>query len=229
MDRIDFRYAAAAAALVAVVATVLYVRNEQLARSQYQDTASVPLIARGIQPNDHLISGSTSSPVVLIAYSDLQCEYCRDFFKYTLPRLLLKYGESVATVYRHIPLARYPRSVPEAMAAECVGRVKGEAAFRSYVGSIYSDPSYVQGFSTSTLQSMANKLGVTDAEFVSCMADPAILRRVTDDAKEAAIAGLTIAPSFVVKSAGRAITVQGDSYSQLDTAIEYVSASSTSR
>ncbi len=215
--------------LIAVVALIVYVRNERLARAQYAETAHNSLIARSIQPDDHLLAGSPSSPVTLIVYSDLSCQYCKQFFVSTLPKLRAEYGDSFIAVYRHLPLKTYPQSFPEAVASECVAREAGEPAFRSYAKNIFSDPHYEDGLSTSTLQAMAADLGVSPASFASCMSDPSIALKVQTDAQEAAVAGLSIAPSFVVKSADRAITVQGDSLSGLRAAISYLLASATAQ
>lgn len=211
--------------VIAVVAGALYLSGRSTANSQHADTdARWSLIARAVQPEDHIISGSANSPITLVVYSNLSCEYCRDFFMNAFPRLRQKYGASFVAVYRHIPLAIYPGSEFEARASECVARDVGEEAFRSYVGSIFSHSSYRNGLSTSTLMSMAVSLGDDPAAFTSCLSDPAIAARVNKDAQEAAIAGLTVAPSFVVKSANRAVTVEGSSFSRLDAAFAYILA-----
>lgn len=209
-------------ALIALLAFAAYAANQRLAAQQYHATDSNSLIARPLQSSDHLITGTPSSPVTIIVYSDLSCEYCRNFFKNTLPMLRQKYGSSFMTIYRHLPLASYPQSVPEAAASECVSKYLGESAFQRYVGDIYSDPGYAGGLSTTTLADMAVRAGADRAPFIACMADPAIIGRINTDAREAAVAGLTIAPSFVVKSSDRALTVSGNSYSRLDAAVSYL-------
>jgi protein-disulfide isomerase len=67
--------------------------------------------------------GSSTAPVVMIAFADFQCPYCGRFTRDVLPALERDYITSgqVQYVYRHLPLSNHQYAVPAAHAAECAG------------------------------------------------------------------------------------------------------------
>lgn len=208
--------------IITIAAAVFYTWNESTANVQQQKTDSTwSLIVRPIQPTDHVI-GSPSAPVTLVVYSDLSCIYCKNLFDKTLPRLESDFLGKIVVVYRHMPLASHPQAFNEAINAECVYRAQGDPGFFRYKDEIYKIPTFEEGLTPAALESLAVSIGVPQDSFESCLTDPSVTTRVKTDSLEAAVAGLSISPSIVVKSDTRAVTVQGNYYSQLTAAIRYV-------
>jgi protein-disulfide isomerase len=62
--------------------------------------------------------GDPASPVVITAFMDLQCPFCRRLH-FVLDTLRSEHPESVGVVYQHYPLANHPHAERAAVVAEC--------------------------------------------------------------------------------------------------------------
>lgn len=67
------------------------------------------------------VLGSESAPVTIVEFSDLECPFCNQFFKNTLPQIKKEYIDTgkVKMYYRHYPLPFHPLAKPFANAVEC--------------------------------------------------------------------------------------------------------------
>lgn len=65
--------------------------------------------------------GQDSAPVTIVEFSDLECPFCHQFFKETLPQIKKDYIDTgkVKMYYRHYPLPFHPMAKPLANAVEC--------------------------------------------------------------------------------------------------------------
>ncbi len=75
-----------------------------------------------VGPDDDPSIGAEDAPVTIIAFSDFQCPYCRQFEQQAFQRLKTEYIETgkVRLVFRDFPLTQiHPNALPAAMAAEC--------------------------------------------------------------------------------------------------------------
>jgi protein-disulfide isomerase len=199
----------------------IVVFERYIAEKRSTKTDSESLIVRSITESDHVI-GEISAPVQVVVYADLSCPYCKRFFESTLPRLQAVYGDTIVVAFRHLPLAQHKRSRLEANAAECIASLEGNDAFWRYVRKIYEQPDYEQGLAIPKLVSLADGDGESRAHMTTCIESGEHDARVRTDMLEAAVAGMSVTPSIVLKSATRALIVKGDYYSQLDTGIEYL-------
>lgn len=208
-------------ALIVIIAAISYGRNERLAILQHRTTnASWSLIARAVSESDHLI-GDPQAPVQVIVFSDLSCRYCKSFFSSTLSALQKRFGEDIVVAYRHMPLPSHPEAFLEAEASECISKIAGEEHFWEFVSAVYAEPGYEEGLKQPVLARIAKTTGVETEDFDSCIRSGTGAERVKEDSLEAAIAGLSITPSFVIKSSNRGVIVQGNYYSQIEAAISY--------
>ncbi|MCE9541245.1 DsbA family protein [Candidatus Kaiserbacteria bacterium] len=215
------RLGTAAIAVLVIATLVLYVYNERISRAQYESTAQKwSLIVRAITVDDHII-GSPTAPIHVVVYSDLSCPYCKSFFESLVPRLQAKYGAKIVIAFRHLPLKSHPRALAEAEASECVYKAGGNDAFWRFANVVYANPDYESGLSDQGLATIAGKVLPDAAGFTSCIKDGGGTARVKKDALEAAVAGLSITPSVVVKSSRRATIIAGDYYGQIVSAINY--------
>lgn len=84
--------------------------------SQGNAALSLSNLIKQAQPHQ----GSTSSPVTVIDFSDLQCSLCNRFVKATEPQLNSTYVQTdkVALVFEHLPNRGFD-SLLAALAAQC--------------------------------------------------------------------------------------------------------------
>jgi hypothetical protein len=80
------------------------------------------------EPADH-VTGSRNPTVTIIEYSDFECPYCKQLLP-TLERIQKENPTTVQWIYRHYPLHQH--SFEELIAANCVAKLGGEAAFWKY-------------------------------------------------------------------------------------------------
>lgn len=80
------------------------------------------------EPTDH-IQGSANASVTIIEYSDFECPYCKQF-QPTIERIMKEDAPNVRWIYRHFPLHQH--SFEMLVAADCVGKLKGDPAFFKY-------------------------------------------------------------------------------------------------
>lgn len=79
--------------------------------------------------------GSTSAPVTVIDFSDLQCPLCQRFTKSTEPQINSTYIQTgkVALVFKHLPNRGFD-STPAALAAQCT---KDQGKFWQFQNLLY--------------------------------------------------------------------------------------------
>ncbi len=83
--------------------------------------------ARGVASVDKVVEtdhmrGATSSPVILIEYSDFQCPACAAYFP-MVEKMVSENADKLTFVYRHFPLTQqHPNAIPSAKAAEAAGK-----------------------------------------------------------------------------------------------------------
>lgn len=82
-----------------------------------------------VDPATDHITGSATSPVTIIEYSDYECPYCARFHP-VLEQVVSESNGSVNWVYRHWPI--HQNSMAKLVAAECVAKIKGNDAFWKY-------------------------------------------------------------------------------------------------
>ena len=82
--------------------------------------------------------GNPNATVTILEFSDLQCPFCRSFWRDTLPQLKQQYLDTckVNLVYRHWPLNFHPAAIPGALATECA---KEQGKFWEMHDKIYSE------------------------------------------------------------------------------------------
>jgi len=205
-----------------LVTGIAYGVQLRRAATQYAATATEwSLIARPVTDQDHTI-GDLSAPVQIIVYSSIACPWCRKFFEDQVPQLRAAFGEQIVIAYRHNPVPSVPQAQIQEPASECVYQQGGNDAFWRFVNTLFPvarDPGATDiGF----LRDIAADAGVSAADFVACMSAGAGIPRVEQDKQEAAVGGLTVDPSFLLKSAHRALVIKGDRYSQIYASIQYL-------
>lgn len=195
----------------AIIYTNRYSLNSQAATGQLRPTqnglAEAPVVApatgnmqvraltaRAVTKQDHVL-GSLNAPVKLIDYSDLECPFCKRH-QDTLNRLTSSFaGESFARVYRHYPLSFHIQAMPEAVAAECVAKLAGEAAFWKFTDKIFTVTPSNDGLDLNKLPEYAAEAGVNNIDaFSSCYESAETQHLVEADMEDGESAGVSGTP-----------------------------------
>ena len=182
--------------LCAVVITAVVIRREFFVKEDAQEAAPKPRVIEGWQQLGRRgnLLGSASAPVRIITFSDYQCPFCR-LLDSSLTELRARYGNQVAVLYRHDPLAIHPQAFAAAVAAECAAN---QGRFAPYHALLFRLQDSIGPIS---FQQFAQRAGVPDsASFSRCTADAAIMDRVRQDAKEAERIGVRGTPAMIVKN-----------------------------
>ncbi len=201
---------------------IFFVLHERAVSRQHTATdTDWSLIGRQVSERDHTI-GNVNAPIQVIVYADFECKYCADLFKTDIPKLQAKFGEQIVIAYRHLPLPIYPGSEVESEASECVYQLGGNDAFWKFAREMFSLPKGVKKTNPDVLLKTAVSAGVDGGKFTTCMQQGGGKARVEEDKIEGSIAGMTMTPSLLLKSAHRALVISGNYYSQIYTGINYL-------
>ena len=94
--------------------------------------------------------GPAEAALKIVEFSDLECPFCKAFQR-AMQKLIAKYPDDVAWIYRHFPLDElHSKARAEAVAAECVAQLADEDLFWQFVDKIL-------------------ELGLDRAEFEKCL------------------------------------------------------------
>ena len=117
--------------------------------------------------------GDPNAPIVLIEYSDFQCEFCASFVRETKPQLEENYIKTgkVYFVYRDYPLAIHPGAKLAAAAANCAADQDGFWPMhdRLYNGAIDGEWSGGDAADRSVFLGYAQELKLDVDTFQSCL------------------------------------------------------------
>lgn len=167
-----------------------------------------PNLSETVRPvtDEDWIAGNPLGTVSIIEYSDFECPFCARFHP-TMERIIAEFP-NVRWVYRHFPLSSiHPEAVPSGLAAECVGVLKGDTAFFTFVRALFLSQN---NLGSALYEREAQKLGVSSEELKKCLANPAIADAVDADLGEAIASGGTGTPySLVVSASGRFFPING--------------------
>jgi len=148
--------------------------------------------------------GSTSAPVTLIDFSDLQCHLCDRFVTATEPQINSTYVQpgKVAFIFLHLPNRGFD-SFPAASAAQCTN---DQGKFWQYHNLLYNNQGPIDSgwANRDNLKKFASQIpGLDMQEFNSCFDSQQHKLDVEADVALAHSLGFTQTPSFIiVKSDG---------------------------
>lgn len=159
-------------------------------------TKGDPSLVRAVDTTDHII-GSPDAPVKIIEYSDIDCQYCKQF-QAVMAQLMTEYGPDgqVAWVYRHFPiLSAHPNSGTHAEAAECVASLGGNVAFFQFIESLQQSSGQ---FAPSGYPGVVESLGISVEAFTTCLEGEEFEERVALDFENALLAGGSGTPYTII-------------------------------
>lgn len=149
--------------------------------------------ALAIQSDDY-VAGNPDSSVVLVEYLDYQCPACAAYHP-VVNQLVEEYGDRVAFVTRHFPLAFHANARPAAYAVEAAGRQDRRAEFSDLIfenQAVWS----ARPFSEDTFDSYAQELGLDMDRFIVDRSDQVIVDKVQSQYETGLAVGVNSTPSF---------------------------------
>lgn len=154
-------------------------------------------VSIALKSTDH-VRGATNAPVTLVAYTDLECPYCKRFHPVVL-QALQEYGSKLRVVYRNFPLSFHANAQKEAEAAECVAKIGGNNAYWSFVDKIFErTTSNGTGFALTALGPLAKEVGVSQSRFQTCLDQGEMASRVQTDLTEGSGYGVNGTPTSFI-------------------------------
>lgn len=165
---------------------------QQVRQSFLQDLKTNPQSVIGESPT----TGSTTSKIVLVEFSDFECPYCAEAHK-TLKQLLAKHQNDVTLVYKYLPLAPiHAEALPAAKAAWAASQ---QGKFWEYHDALFANQKQLgKALYLDTAKSLNLDLEKfkSDAFGVSTVAEQAIGK----DVQLAEKLGIAGTPFFVMNS-----------------------------
>lgn len=172
-----------------------------------------PSLVRPVSSSDHIF-GNPTAKVVVIEYSDFDCEYCKDFNE-TMHQIIANEGTNgqVAWVYRQFPLTEiHPNALAHARATECVAQTAGNDAFWKFESALFN----AQPVDPASYGTIAKSVEVSGDAFASCYASAAttvINTRIMGDRKNALDMGAIGTPYSIILVAGKPPVEMAGGYS----------------
>lgn len=165
---------------------------------------------RAVDENTDHIRGAKSAKVTLIEYSDTECPFCKRFHP-TMQQLVKEYPNDVRWVYRHFPLdALHSKARKESEATECAGELGGNDKFWAYLDRLFEVTPSNDDLDPAELPKIAEFVGLSRAQFESCLSSGKYAQHVADDLADAESAGGTGTPySVVVAVSGEKFPLEG--------------------
>jgi protein-disulfide isomerase len=202
--------------VLAVLATIVLIiaLNSKGTATPTQATLIPPAnpVAASI-PRQGTLLGSTSAPVKVDAWEDYQCPYCQVWSIQWEPHVIEDFVASGTVQYQFhdfsfIGNGKNPdESLDAAVAAQCAG---DQGKFWEYHGWLYANQNPAgenKGwFTRSMIDAIAVKVGLDQATFDTCLADPAKATAVGAERTAGTALGIDSTPSIFVNGKAFSLT-----------------------
>lgn len=138
------------------------------------------------------LKGNRDAKVVIIEYSDFQCPAC-GFATDSLKKLLIKYPNDIAVVYRHFPLSYHEYAFKAAKATEIAGETGKFFAMHDLLFDNQEE------LNEEKILELAESLGFNKSDFEKKMTEKTYEERVYADLLEAQDLKVDHTPFFYIK------------------------------
>lgn len=159
-----------------------------------------------VSMDDDAVLGNADAPVTIIEFSDYECPFCKRHFEQTHAQLKTNYIDTgkVKLVFRDLPLSFHdPLATKQAIAANCAREQGNDETYYKIHDELFKlTTSNGSGMTMDQLYGMAGTLGIDAASFKTCIDTDKFKEEVAKDLADAAAAGATGTPSFVIGKSG---------------------------
>jgi len=139
--------------------------------------------------------GSPDAEVVLVEFTDFECPACRAFAMNALHALRESLGDSIAIVFRHLPLPNHRLAYPAARAAECA---RQQERFIEYHDALFT---HQDSLGIKSFDDFARLAGVPDLEtFAECVNQSGPVAAIEADLADAQALGIRATPTLLINN-----------------------------
>lgn len=136
--------------------------------------------------------GSADATVVIVAFSDFACPYCKKEFE-ILTKLAAENQGRVRLIWRDLPIeAESPLAFQQSLAANCANAQK---RYWDYAALLFKEQDTM---TQERLFSAAEELGLEQQPFRVCMSTEKFRAEIESDQRDAVTLGISATPSFVI-------------------------------
>lgn len=183
----------------AMIAGAIYLGGASSPSSSTGNTSPTtsPIDIASLSERDY-IRGSSSAPIVLVEYSDIECPFCKVFHG-TMKNIISSYEGRVAWVYRHYPIPQlHQKAIPEAIATECAAEQGGNTTFWNYLDTVFEATNSNDSLDLAQLPQIATGMGLDTEAFNSCLESGRYDEYISESMEDAANAGARGTPYSVL-------------------------------
>jgi len=151
------------------------------------------------------VLGRDSAPITIIEFTDLQCPFCVRFTATTFPELKARFIDTgvVRFTSRDFPLAFHGYAVPASRATRCAGE---QGKFWDLRWLLSRNAAKL---SDEVVMSGVKSLGLALAPFRTCFESDRFEKDIRQDQADAAAAGVTGTPTFLIGRSEKAGITSG--------------------
>lgn len=151
-----------------------------------------PVFRAKVSAEGALFKGPKVAPVTIVKFEDFHCPFCKRA-QPTLAELLSRYGKKVKLIHRDFPIdSLHPQARKAHEAARCAS---DQGKFWDYHDILYDNAPKA---SLDDLKAYAKQLGLSMAEFESCLTGGKYQAAVQADIDEGQRLGITGTPAFFI-------------------------------
>ncbi|OIP96884.1 hypothetical protein AUK40_04465 [Candidatus Wirthbacteria bacterium CG2_30_54_11] len=156
----------------------------------------------------------SKAKVAIVEFSDYECPFCIRHAKQTYPQMITDLVDSGDAIYVYrdniaVP-SHNPVATEEAMAAKCVQKIAGNEAYFTFHDNVFATTTGNGQGKKSDLYVLASEIGLDSTAFSQCLDGEQTKNAVTADIADAADAGMSGTPGFIVGTLSSDGTVTGD-------------------
>ncbi|MCK6550334.1 thioredoxin domain-containing protein [Myxococcota bacterium] len=135
--------------------------------------------------------GPDNAKVTIVEFSDFECPYCSRAVP-GVEKVLAAYPNDVRVVFLHYPLSFHKGAMPSAIAATCAHQ---QGKFWPFHDKLFANQ---HALGPELFNATAKELGLDEAKFSACLADPKTKETVDAEMAQGNAAGVEGTPSFFI-------------------------------
>ena len=173
-------------------------RRSALAFAVLASLAAAPaLAAPGVAGPEDMSLGSPKAKVTVVEYASASCPHCAHFNETVFPAFKAKYIDTGRVRYTLKEFLTAPANV--AAAGFLLSRCAGPSKYFTVLDQVYrSQASWASQPIRATFLDIAQKNGLTEAQFEACLKDEAALTKLNARVQAAVDDGVDSTPTFYV-------------------------------
>jgi protein-disulfide isomerase len=150
-------------------------------------------IVEGVAVGSNPVMGNPDAPVLVVEFSDFECQFSRRFYQQTFPQIEREYISTgkVKFAYRDFPLPMHPAAKDAAIVCRCAGK-------QDNYWQMFDKLSRSKQLNPEEMKNYAKELKLNMKSFNSCLEGEAVSAEVDNDFNEGANFGVRGTPGFFI-------------------------------